>query len=491
MRNLSFIKLLCLIAALSVLSVPSFAQTFTNLADFNVADGDGPYYGPLVQGFDGSFYGSTIFGGGYKNGNVYEVSPAGKVTNLYSFCATRGCPDGAEPQNGVILGPNGGLYGTTAGGGAHGAGTIFEILPNAQFKTIYSFCSQANCADGGGPEKLVLGQNGNLYGTAGMYGAYSNGTVFEITPAGQLTTLYSFCATKNAQGVCKDGAGPGRAFILGSDGNFYGTTQGGGSPNCNISGLAPGCGTFFKMTPHGQLNAYSLFNGTNGDDPVSLLQGSDGNFYGTTLVGGVSSTCASQGYSGGCGTVFQITPGGTLTTLHDFCLSTQCSDGLAPWNLIQATDGNFYGTSNGEVPLIYQLTPAGNFTTLYTFCDQCNGGLTPYGSLFQGTNGNLYGTTFEGFKAQQYGTVYRLSMGLGPSVQSSPTFGKVGYNIDILGNGLTGTTSVTFNGVSAMFNVISSTHIKATVPSGSTTGTVDVTTPNGMLSSNVSFDVIP
>ena len=480
-------RMVCLAIFCVASAAVSVGQTLTTLVNLNDANGYMPYYGPLVQGLNGNFYGTTVYGGGYDSGNVFEVSQTGKITNLHSFCASTGCPDGAYPQVGLTLAPNGHLYGTTSNGGANGAGgTIFEIVPGGQFNTLYSFCPQITCVEGGSPQRLVIGHNGHLYGTASLFGAYGAGTVFEVTPAGRFTTLYSFCAKMNAQVVCADGATPSPSLVIGADGNFYGATQAGGQ-YCNNHGYTPGCGTFFKMTPQGELKSYALFNGSNGHYPSALLQGTDGSFYGTTMLGGTTNC----GYSDGCGTAFQITPNGDLTTLYNFCAQSYCADGSNPWSLMLATDGNLYGTADGENGIVFQLTPSGSITTLYAFCQQCNSGLGPVGTLLQSTNGTFYSTTAEGLNSQEYGTVYSLSTGLGSFIESNPTFGKVGYNIPILGNHLTGTNSVTFNGTAATFTVVSDTYIKAQVPTGATTGTIEVTTPSGTLSSNVAFQVIP
>src|SRR5208337_4428285 len=189
------------------------------------------------------------------------------------------------------------------------------------------------------------------------------GTVFTITPGGTLTTLYSFCS----QSGCTDGANPYAALVQGTDGNFYGTTLGGAAN-----------GTVFKMTPGGTLTTlYTFCYGCTGVSPyAALVQGSDGNFYGTTSFGGAN----------GDGTVFRITPSGTLTTLHSF----DGTDGAAVYaGLVQGTDGNFYGTTaqggGSGVGTVFTITPGGTLTTLYSFCSQsgCTDGANPYAALVQ------------------------------------------------------------------------------------------------------------
>jgi uncharacterized repeat protein (TIGR03803 family) len=191
--------------------------------------------------------------------------------------------------------------------------------------------------------------------------------------------------------------------------------------------------------------------------------------------------------------VFEITPSGTLTRLYSFCSLSDCTDGENPEAaLVQASDGNFYGTTAyggaNNAGTIFKITPSGTLITLHTF-DQIDGA-QPYATLVQDTNANFYGTTTVGGANGNYGTVYSLSMGLAPFVETHPTLGPVGLPVKILGTNLTGATSVTFNGTAAVFKVASPSLIMATVPVGATTGTVQVVTPGGTLSSNVPFRVI-
>jgi uncharacterized repeat protein (TIGR03803 family) len=242
------------------------------------------------------------------------------------------------------------------------------------------------------------------------------------------------------------------------------------------------------------------FASTEGTYPNGVIEGTDGNLYGTTRVGGTA----------GNGTVFQFTTGGELNVLHTFCEPSSCTDGAIPWSgVVEGSDGNFYGTTNdggtgtncpglGGIPCgtLFKITSTGEFTTLYNFCSlsDCTDGGVPVAALIQGTDGAFYGTTTEGANTSCFdgcGTVFRLSVGLGPFVQANPDFGKVGITVYILGNDLTGTTSVTFNGAAATFTVLSGTALRATVPSGATTGTIEVTAPSGTLNTTVAFQVLP
>jgi uncharacterized repeat protein (TIGR03803 family) len=257
-----------------------------------------------------------------------------KFTDLVSFDGTNGSDP--QPYADLVQGRGGNLYGTTYRGGANSSGTVFKMTPAGALTTLYSFCSQASCADGSGPAAgLVRGADGNFYGATVSGGAYFFGTVFKITPSGTLTSLYSFCS---GGFPCTDGWYPIGGPIQGSDGNFYGTTNlGGANPTCYFG---DGCGTIFKITPTGTLTTlYNFCSQANCDDgysPVgSLVQATDGNLYGTTYFGGSNSD----------GTIFEITPSGTLTTLHSF----DGTDGSAPVGaLIEATDGNFYGTTSED-----------------------------------------------------------------------------------------------------------------------------------------------
>jgi uncharacterized repeat protein (TIGR03803 family) len=450
-------------------AITASAQTFTSLLSFDNTNGSGPG-GTLVQGIDGNLYGTTGGGGAYGDGTVFKVTRAGQLTTVYSFCAQTNCTDGSPYLAGLVLATDGNLYGTTYLGGANNAGTVFKITPGGTLTTLYSFCSQTSCTDGADPfAGLIQGTDGSFYGTTEYGGAC--GTVFRITPAGALTMLYSFSGT--------DGQSPTGTLVQASDGNFYGTTAGG-------SGACPeNAGTVFKITPAGELTTLYSFDGNDGALPIGGLVQADGYLYGTTseLDSGLLT-----------GTVFKISPAGRLTTLVSF----NRPRAAWPWaGLVLATDGNLYGTTSGGGAYgggtIFKITPSGASTPLYNFCAQtgCTDGAGPVAGLVQATDGNLYGTTAGG-GAYGYGTVFTLSMGLGPFVETLPTSGKVGRAVVILGNNLTGSTSVTFNGTPATFTVVpTGTAIKTTVPSDASTGPVQVVTPSGTLTSNANFWVKP
>jgi uncharacterized repeat protein (TIGR03803 family) len=274
-----------------------------------------------------------------------------------------------------------------------------------------------------------------------------------------------------------------------ADGNFYGTTAGGGeSNNCSAGETS---GTFFQLTPSGTLTTLDVFCAPTGYRPNSpLVQAADGNFYGSTNAGG-------QGSLAGHGTVYEMTPTGSLTSLYGFCLQTACADGKDPQPPTLGTDGNLYGTTNlgganGAKGTIYEVTPAGQYSTLFSFTST-NGnygsGSFPTGGLLLHTNGTLYGIAAGGGKKAD-GTLFSFATGLAPFVGTIPTSGAVGTNVIILGTNLTGATAVSFHGTAAKFKVVSASEITTSVPVGATSGTVTVTTAGGKkLNSRVTFQV--
>ena len=307
------------------------------------------------------------------------AASAQTFTTLANFTGTNGSNPLFAP---LVQGPDGNLYGTTSAGGAHSKGTVFKITPAGTLTTLYSFCSQTNCVDGSAPYAgLILGADGNFYGTTESGGAHrNNGTVFKITARGVLTTLHSFNSS--------DGANPYAALLQANDGNFYGTTESGG---------AHLLGTVFKMTPTGALTTLHSFNSTDGSSPeAALIQASDGNFYSTTYNGGTESY----------GTVFKITPAGTLTTLH-FLNDTEGS--AITSGLVQASDGNFYGSATLSGPSgygsVFSVTSAGTLTILHAF--DATDGASP-NELMVATDGNIYATTISG-TTNLDGTIFEIT----------------------------------------------------------------------------------
>lgn len=461
------------------------AQTFTvltSLSSIAPPGGGGNLVWSLVQGLDGNFYG-TSNGGGLvcannpfaTCGTVFKVTPVGALTVIHDFCQN-GCTDGGAPFSGLFVSPSGLLYGTTTQDLVNHGGTVYSITPSGKLTTLLSFTGGGGQGTPYGP---VTQADGAFYGITALGGTAEDGTTYRLTPSGTLTTLHTFSgADGNQVGLV------GESLLLAQNGDFYGVTPY-GTKNANT------CGTIFRMTPAGAFTTlYSFANtSTQGCGPADgLVQSPNGDFYGTAVGGGPA----------GDGTIFKMTPTGSLTVLYNFCSQSDCADGSQPnAGMILGTDGNFYGTtiSGGanNRGAIFQITPGGTFKVLYSFCSQsgCADGESPYSGLIQSTNGNFYGTTSDGGGGENGGTAFKLSMDLPPFVQSLPASGAVGAQVTILGTDLTGATSVTFDGVAATFKVIEPTAILATVPTGAHTGRIKVETPGGALVSNVAFRVLP
>jgi uncharacterized repeat protein (TIGR03803 family) len=466
-------KMQCAVLVLCIASgITLAAQTFTGLYGFKGADGAFPYAG-LVQGADGNLYGTTTGGGAHGSGNVFRITPSGKLTSLYDFCAQPNCPDGQYPVSTLVMGADGDFYGATQNGGVYGLynGTIFKISPSGVLTTLHSF----DVVDGLNPYgTLLFASDGNLYGTTNQGGICTSGggcgTVFSISPSGTFTTLYNFCL----QTGCPDGEFPVGGLIEGSDGNIYGTTNAGGRLLCN----GGGCGTIFRITKSGVLTTLHFFSKTDGAYPSpALIEAHRGVFYGSTAGGGAT----------GNGTVFAMTWGGKVTTLYSF----NGTDGGGPFVLTAGTDGNFYGTTLGggrhNQGTLYKITPYGTLTTLHVFAGTF---YYYFGALTQYTNGTFFGTTYFGGPAND-GTIYNLSVGLKAFVKLQPSTGNVGGTVSILGSNLSGATSVLFNGTPAPFQIVSNTLITATVPAGASSGEVKVMGSPVGLRSNVPFFVTP
>jgi len=372
------------------------AQGFKMVHSFNGADGSNSW-GQMIQGADGNFYGTTQSGGNNNCdqgcGTIFKVTPSGTLTTLHSFTDT---PDGSLAFSGLVQAANGDLYGTTLGGGAlnancapfraTGCGTVFKITPSGTLTILHRF----NSSDGQGPAgQLLLANDGNYYGTTGGGAQYGGGTAFKITPSGALTTLHVFSGS--------EGYSPQGALIQATDGNLYGTT---------FSGGANAVGNVFKMTLSGTVTSLHIFDNTNGDGAypyAGLIQGTDGDFYGTTETGGTYLYY---------GSVYKITAAGVVTILHSF----NVTDGDIPTaNLIQVSNGDFYGTTPyggvNNFGTIFAITPGGALTTLHSF-DSAHGSY-PYGVLLHATDGKFYAATYSGGSGTcQFGcgTVFSLDL---------------------------------------------------------------------------------
>jgi uncharacterized repeat protein (TIGR03803 family) len=356
--------------------------TLTTIAYFNGSNGSDPI--GVVQGKDGNLYGVTASSGNPGAGTVFRLTPEGQLKTLVTFDAQI---NGYNPDAPLIVGQDGNLYGTTTGGGkagGDGLGSVFRVTPEGQFTTLVVF----DRTNGSRPERpLIQAKDGNFYGTTYMGGIKQQGTLFRLTPSGQLTTMVQFDIDFGEASPVKDRPGGLDVFedqngnLYVTHGNFYGTEY-----------MADGAATIFRLTTDHKLIPFTTFQGLNQGVnreayPSRLIQGSDGNFYGVTLMG----------------TFFRLTPDGQRMTIATF------DQNLFPNSLIQGRDGNFYGTAIGReeaIPgTIFRITPEGEITLLVRFTGE--NGKFPR-SLMQASDGTFYGTTGQGGKGDR-GTVFRLT----------------------------------------------------------------------------------
>jgi uncharacterized repeat protein (TIGR03803 family) len=351
-------------------------------------DGSTPR-GTLGESRKDIIYGTTVTGGtaACQCGTLFELTPDGRHTILHSFAGAPG--DGAAPYGGVTTDGKGNLYATTSQGGTgtctNGCGTVIKIDPSGNESVLHFF--QGGSDDGAVPMgSLLLGADGDLYGTTTQGGPATFGTVFKITPRGRETIRHAFAGAY-------DGMLPLGTLISDADGNLLGTTAYGGS--CFLNRY--GCGVLFKLSPRGTNTTLMAFNQSNvGDYPSSgLVLDGNGNLYGTTMAGGTD------------GTVFKLAADGTATVLHDF---QDGSDGGSPTGLVFGRDGNLYGTTvygggDCNCGTIYSLTPDGTKTLLYAFSGAQ--GAAPQDGLTVDRKGVLYGTTASG-GADGAGTIFKF-----------------------------------------------------------------------------------
>ena len=444
-------SLLPLSIVLLAASTAASAQTYTVIHHFGSKPGDplrpGAWPGTIAQGRGGSMY-TTGWGGG----DAFRTWPGGDVQNLHQFGAR------SALTSGLTLAVDGQYYGTTGQGGTPRQGTIFKMSQKGQVTTLHQF---QGGTDGAFPVAApVQGAKGDFFGTAG--GA-SYASVYRITKDGNFTLLHG--STGN------DGVSPQGPLVQGTDYLFYGTMCQGG---------AEGDGTVFRVDSTGEYKVLVSFNGTNGNCPLSgLIQATDGNFYGLTFNGGPSDI----------GVFFRMNPNGDITVLHYF---TGGSDGSYPsGELVQASDGNLYGTTSGggryRQGVLFRATLTGNLVPLHNFIQ--SSGVLAYPGLFQHTNGKLYGYTGGGGKFGK-GVFYSMDAGLPPFVSYLPTYGRPGALVQILGQGFTADSKVSFKGTPATSPVVVyPTYIRVIVPAGATTGPITVTTSSGTLTSNTVFVV--
>jgi uncharacterized repeat protein (TIGR03803 family) len=382
--------------------------SLTTRYSFAGTDGSRPPAG-LAAGSDGNFYGTTRLGGPggtQGSGTVFKITPAGQLTALTSFTGD-GATKGNGPNPGLIADGQGGMLGTTFSGGAFGVGTIFRVTPGGVVTTLIEFTGKSGANIGTNPRAgLLKHTDGNFYGTTRAGGADDNGTVFKLTPAGVLTTMVEFTG---AAGL-KKGSGPAAALVSGADSNLYGTTEKGGTG---------GFGTLFRLTPEGTFITMAEFTGVSGSKRGNaalgaLVKAVDGSLFGTTSLGGdpALDDLGQPQVPNGSGTVFRMSLLGDFTSPVLFTGKTGSKPGAIPLGgLMLASDTRFYGTTSqggaNGLGTIFRLTAAGEFLTVFDFkiVDQVKGAV-PNGSLVEASDGNFYGTTGTGS-----GSVYSFTPG--------------------------------------------------------------------------------
>jgi uncharacterized repeat protein (TIGR03803 family) len=481
--------------SLAGITASAQAQTYTQLSSFQgVVYGDYAPTGPLVLGQDGNIYGTTD----WNWTAIYSMTSAGIETPLWQSSPDQEIGGPCEwqygsygaPSMGMTLGADGLLYGTcNSWDGNSNQAVIFQYNPSQGLNgltVVYSFpikgLGYVN------PSVLTLGTDGNLYGTALETGTSTYGSVFQFNPTTKrLITLHNFQGAEAG-----DGANPAGPLALGANGDFYGTTTSGG-----INGGSNG-GTFYSITTKGKIKILYSFNtfteSTSGFYPsTGVTLGNNGNFYGVTLNGGTFSQ----------GTIFEITPAGELTWLHNFNETTD-NAGFPVFPLTLGSDGNLYSsaTNNGGVQSLFEIATKPvkevyTYKDLYVFPTSGNCGVGTPGcltssTLLQDPNGLFYGVTAEG-GIDDDGTFYSLNTGLKPFVALQFPLGTEDTSLGIFGQGFqTGpATAVEFNGKAASFTVVSDTYMTATIPTGATKGYVTVTEPSATLKSNIEFTPKP
>ncbi|SRR5579862_285962 len=379
------LSILAAFLGLTAAATPSFGAKldvlYTFAGYFPQKDGQGPAAG-VVADAQGNLYGTTFEGGANNDGTVFKLTPDGTETVLYSFAGTK---DGRNPAGALVMDEDGNLFGTTGNGGGNGCtrsgcGTIFKIAPGGTETVLYSFkgtgdgahpssllmdgagnlfgvtnqggagCAGNGCGvvfeftsagklktlytfsggdDGSNPDaRLIADASGNLYGTASAGGAFGQGVVFQLSPAGVESVLYAF-----AGGT--DGSRPFSGLLMGKKGALFGTTDAGGGSGCGGSG----CGVVYRLDSDGTETILHAFDGDDGQGPTAdLISDARGNLYGSAEMGGTNND----------GLLFRLTPKGKFSVLHEFCSAPECSDGRLPeivGGMIADGQGRLYGTA--------------------------------------------------------------------------------------------------------------------------------------------------
>ncbi|HWA89008.1 MAG TPA: choice-of-anchor tandem repeat GloVer-containing protein [Rhizomicrobium sp.] len=447
------LRVLLLSVAAAAAFVPlgcASASTLETLYTFCVrgepcSDGEFPSGGLLRDG-QGDLFGVTQYGG--NAGMVYELVPNAKRTKwkervLHAFNLTDDSlpRDGGHPTSPLIMDVAGNIYGTVMDGGKVYGGLVFELMPRGgkkwKLKILHEFCKNTQCSTptsgfaltyAGASSGALYDGVSPLYGVEEMNGAHGRGLVFQIAPGTakrwDFKTLYSFCPLG---GDCDDGAFPHSGLLIDAAGALYGMAAGGHDNP----------GVIFKLTPNKKktrwqeavLHSFSFGFGDGNSPYGGLVMDRNGNLFGVTAAGGISTACP---YDNGCGTIFELTPAGTTwqeTVLHSFCQLENCTDGLeeqgefleyAQGQLVLDGSGNIFGTTligpwgeggNGLGYGVFYELSGSSFNVLYTFCHDggtCSDGSAPR-SIFRDDAGNFFGTTGSGGNATGAGTVFELT----------------------------------------------------------------------------------
>ena len=454
---------------------PTLSQEYFVLHPFNngspANDGQNPF--SILQGFDGTYYGTTTLGGANNAGEIFNMTVQGTASSLFAFNNGTGTNLPAVVPEGIVQAADGNFYGVTQAGGTVGdSGNFFKVSPQGVYSPIYDFNQGSTTNDGVNPQGApVQGVDGNFYGVTTTGGAANKGAIYRITPGGLEVILHSF----GDGTVTNDGLQPVSSLIQGVDGNFYGTTPTGGVDNK---------GTIFELTPQGAetiLHSFGTITNDGANPAAALVQGLDGNFYGTTQNGGAN----------GKGTVFQLTSQGE-TVFYSF--GAVANDGANPVAaLIQGLDGNFYGTTlNGgsaSLGTLFQITPAKAVTIVHNFGDATvtNDGANPAGNIYQDINGNFFGTTLHGGGTANSGTAYVIVAS--QSISHVPVFYGAAYGTGSLDSPFSYTpkalfqTSVAGTSTDSIFAAVKAAifpHLAATPNSDATSWAYSGTLPGGM-----------
>jgi uncharacterized repeat protein (TIGR03803 family) len=459
------LALIAAIVAIAASAIPSHAQIPSPTLAYTFQGGTTDVYfpwGPLAQGRDGNLYGTGQGRGANNVGGVFKITPAGVETLVASFPGTW-----TNCGFGLTLAMDGNFYGACTIGGANNAGFIYRVTPAGVLTDIYDFLNRTTdaCCPLGA---LVLGANGDLYGTTGDLSASSAQVAFSVSTAGVYKTLYTFA----------DGNSIPSVLTAGGDGNFYGT-------EADADGFG-NVGGVFRISSTGAFKLlYGFVSSTEVYYPSSgVVRDSNGKLYGTTAF--PSGT--------GNGALYDVTTGGKVTDIYNFP-STLNFDESAN-NMMQASNGNLYGASynggTGAEGGLYELTSANVFSS-YSFATEGNMGGGPEAPLMQATSGIIYGSN-SGGNAVTGGTLFELNIGAAPFISLvTPVYsGKEASTVGILGQGFSSASVVEFGGTRATTTELTgTTYILATVPTGALTGDITVTTGSTKLSTTASYKITP